>query len=126
MPSPLNFNGGCTLSLGVKDRKASTKWYTEVLGLTLLYDVPEIGWCELATETKGLNIGFSDVEKPTPGGPTPTFGVVDIEKARAMLEAKKVRFDGPIREYPGMVKLATFFDPDGHSLMLFQDLSGQG
>jgi hypothetical protein len=33
-----------------------------------------------------------------------------------------VRFDGPTREYPGMVKLATFFDPDGNTLMLYESL----
>lgn len=123
MPSPLDFDGGLTLSVQVKDRKASARWYTEVLGFQLLYDVEPIGWCELATEIKGVNIGLSEVEKPRVGaGPVPTFGVKDIDKARALMEAKKVRFDGPTREFPGMVRLATFFDPDGNALMLFQDL----
>ena len=123
MPSPLDFNGGLTLSIQVKDRKASAKWYTDTLGFPLLYDVAEIGWCELATETKGVNIGLSEVEKPKTGaGPVPTFGVKDLDKARALLESKKVRFDGPTHEFPGMVKLATFFDPDNNALMLFQDL----
>jgi hypothetical protein len=27
--------------------------------------------------------------------------------------------------HPGMVSLATFYDPDGNKLMLYQDLSGQ-
>jgi CreA protein len=123
MSSPLNFDGGLTLSIQCKDRKASATWYTDVLGFPLLYDVAEIGWCELATETRGVNIGLSETEKPKVGaGPVPTFGVKDIDKARAMMEGKKVRFDGPTHEFPGMVKLATFFDPDGNALMLFQDL----
>ncbi|MFM9994277.1 MAG: VOC family protein [Phycisphaerales bacterium] len=125
MPSPLNFDGGLTLSMQVKDRKKSTQWYTDVLGFTLLYDVEEIGWCELKTEVAGgkVNVGLSQVEKPKVGaGPVPTFGVKDIDKARAFMEGKKVRFDGPTQEIPGMVKLATFFDPDGNALMLFQDL----
>ena len=123
MPSPLNYDGGLTISIQCKDRKASTKWYTEVLGFQLLYDVAHIGWCELATEIKGVNVGLSEVEKPKTGaGPVPTFGVKDIDKARSMLESKKVRFDGPTHEFPGMVKLATFFDPDGNALMLFQHL----
>jgi catechol 2,3-dioxygenase-like lactoylglutathione lyase family enzyme len=125
MPSPLNYTGGLTISMAVKDRKASTKWYTDVLGFQLLYDVAEIGWCELATEIKGVNIGLSDTKgSKTGAGPVPTFGVKDIDKARAMMEGKKVRFDGPTHEFPGMVKLATFFDPDGNALMLFQDLQG--
>ncbi len=120
--SPLNFNGGLTLAFEVKDRKRSAAWYQDMLGFTMLYDVAEIGWCELATEVPGVNIGLSEVEAPKTGGPVPTFGVADIDKARAMLEAKKVRFDGPTNTIPGMVKLATFFDPDGNALMLFQAL----
>jgi catechol 2,3-dioxygenase-like lactoylglutathione lyase family enzyme len=127
MPSPLDYTGGLTLAVQVADRKRSTDWYRDTLGFTLLYDVEEIGWCELATQTGGVNVGLSQVEKPRVGaGPVPTFGVRDIDKARSILEEKKVRFDGPTREYPGMVRLATFFDPDGNTLMLYQDLSGQG
>jgi hypothetical protein len=37
-----------------------------------------------------------------------------------------VKFDGPTQEIPGMVKLATFFDPDGNAMMFFQDLQTQG
>ncbi len=128
MPSPLGFDGGLTISFQVKDRKKSIAWYQDVLGFKLLYDVEEIGWCELATEVAGgrVNIGLSQVEKPKVGaGPVPTFGVKDIDKARGAMEAKKVRFDGPTREYPGMVRLATFYDPDGNALMLFQSLSNQ-
>lgn len=128
MASPLNYDGGLTIAIQVKDRKKSIQWYQEVLGFKLLYDVEEIGWCELATEVAGgkVNVGLSEVESPKVGaGPVPTWGVKDIEKARGILEGKKVRFDGPIREYPGMVKLATFFDPDGNTWMLYQSLSDQ-
>jgi predicted enzyme related to lactoylglutathione lyase len=125
-PSPLGFIPGLTIAMDVKDRKASTAWYERVLGFRMLYDVPEIGWCELATEVPGVNIGLSDVEKVSAGpGLVPTFGVKDIAAARAKLEAHKVKFDGPTRTYPGMVMLATFFDPDGHALMLFQSLAGE-
>ena len=124
MPSPLNFDGGLTLSMKCKDRKKSAQWYQDVLGFKLLYDVAEIGWCELATEIPRVNIGLADSEKVATGGPVPTFGVKDIDKARTLMEKKDVRFDGKTQEIPGMVKLATFFDPDGNALMLFQDLSG--
>src|SRR5690242_1440745 len=116
MPSPLNFDGGLTISFQVKDNKKSIAWYQDVLGFTLLYEVAEIGWCELKSEVTGgkVNVGLSEVESPKTGaGPTPTWGVKDIDAARAQMEKKKVRFDGPTQEIPGMVKLATFFDPDG-------------
>jgi CreA protein len=124
MASPLNFNGRLTISMQVKDRKRSTKWYGDVLGFELEYDVPEIGWCELRTECANVNLGFSEVEKPRSGaGPVPVFEVKDIDAARARMEKMDVRFDGDTRVIPGMVKLATFFDPDGHAWMLSQTLA---
>jgi catechol 2,3-dioxygenase-like lactoylglutathione lyase family enzyme len=126
MASPLGFDGGLALALGVRDRKESARWYQEVLGFTLLFDSDEMAWCELATEVSRVTIGFSDVETPqVGGGATPTFGVRDLDAARAQLEARGVRFDGPSVSYEGMVKLATFYDPDGHTLMLYQDLQPQ-
>lgn len=123
MGATLGFNGGITCSISVTDRKKSMKWYEEKLGFKLLYEVEDIGWCELATETPGVNIGLSQVEKAGgKGGATVTFGVKNIDKARTELEGKDVRFDGPTQTIPEMVKLATFFDPDGNALMLFQEL----
>ena len=43
-----------------------------------------------------------------------------------MLDAAGVRQDGPVQEIPGMVRLLTFYDPDGNALMFAQDLAGQG
>ena len=122
--SPLGFNAGLTISIQCKDMPKSRAWYRDVLGFTPLYELPDIGWCELATECVKVNVGLSQVENPKVGGPVPTFGVHDIEAARAKLEAKKVRFDGETQTIPGLVKLATFFDPDGNALMLFQELHG--
>lgn len=123
MPSPLGFDGGLTISMQVGDLARAIAFYKDVLGLNHLYTVEEISWAELATESTGVNIGLSQVEKPKVGaGPVPTLGVKDIAAARKQLETAKVKFDGPTQEIPGMVKLATFFDPDGNALMLFQDL----
>jgi catechol 2,3-dioxygenase-like lactoylglutathione lyase family enzyme len=123
--SPLNYTGGLTVVYQVSDIKKSIEWFSSVLGFNLLYHMEEMGWCELVTELKGVNVGLSQVEKPNIGlcGKL-TWGVKDIDKARKILETKKVRFDGPTQEIPGMVKLATFFDPDGNPMMFFQDLQG--
>ena len=117
------YDGELTLAFGVRDRRASAAWYAEHLGLELLYDVPEIGWCEMATGVAGVSIGFSDVEAPAPGGPVPTFGVRDHDAARATLETAGVRFDGAPVEHADLVRLSTFYDPDGHALMLAQNLA---
>ena len=57
------------------------------------------------------------------GGTTPVFGVNDIVSSRSELEDKGVTFDGETVEIPGMVKLATFFDPDGNAYMLAESLN---
>ena len=36
-----------------------------------------------------------------------------------------VKFDGPTQEIPGLVKLATFYDPDGNNYMLNESLSDE-
>jgi CreA protein len=126
MSQDLGYAGEVTLAFGVRDRKASARWYAEHLGFELLYDAPEIGWCALSTPIAGVVVGFSDVEEPTPGGPVPTFDVDDLDAARARLEAAGVRFDGPVVEHEGLARLSTFFDPDGHALMLAQGLTEEG
>ncbi len=126
MPSPLNYTGDLTLATQVADLDKALAWYTDVLGFETLYKVEEIGWGEVKTEVPGVNIGLSQVETPGVGkGPVPTFGVASVDEARAMLEARGVKFDGETREYPGMVRLATFFDPDGNAIMLSQSLNEQ-
>ena len=127
MASPLGYDGGLTCAMSVRDIAASMQWYQKVLGFSLLYHLEDMGWCELATETKGVNVGLSQVEEPeVQGGATLTFGVKDIDAARRMLESERVRFDGETQTIPNMVKLATFYDPDGNKLMLYQDLQKQG
>ena len=126
MATELGFNGGLTCAYGVKDLGATIKWYEEMLGFELAYKVDDIGWGEVNSCVSGVCLGFSQVDNPeVKGGSTLTFGVKDIEKARAALEEKGVAFDGDIVEYPGMVKLTTFYDPDGHKLMFFQSLQGE-
>lgn len=126
MTSKINYNGGLTLSMPVTDLDKSIRWYEQVLGFKLLYRVEELGWCELASSVERVNVGLSAVEKPNPGGATPTFGVLDIDAARAALQTAHVKLDGDIVVIEDMVKLQTFYDPDGNSLMFYQDLQKQG
>lgn len=125
MASPLGYNGGLTAGLAVRDLDAALDWYRDVLGFTMLYRLDDMGWAELQTEVPGVTIGLSQTEEvPTGGGATLTFGVRDLDAARGRLEAEGVVFDGESQTIPAMVKIATFYDPDGNVLMLFEDLSG--
>lgn len=123
MSANINFDGGLTLSLPVSDLDASIGWYQEKLGFNLMYRVDELGWCEMVSPVERVSVGLSQVETPTPGGATPTFGVEDIEAARSTLASGGVWLDGDIIVHEGMVKLLTFYDPDGNALMLYEDLS---
>lgn len=115
-----------TASMAVSDLDASIAWYEKILGFTLLYRADEIAWCELATKVPGVNVGLgANMEVREGGGATNVFGVKDIEAAKAHLDAHGVRQDGDIQHIPGLVKLITFFDPDGNAMMLSQSLINQ-
>lgn len=115
-----------TASMGVTSLDASIAWYEGVLGFRLLYRVDDIGWCELATGIPGVSIGLSQNESVAKGGgATNVFGVADIEAAKAHLDAHGVQQDGGIQHIPGLVKLITFYDPDGNAMMLSENLSGK-
>jgi predicted enzyme related to lactoylglutathione lyase len=115
-----------TASMGVKSLDASIVWYGEVLGFTLLYRADEIGWCEMSTGVPGVNVGLSQNEEVKQGGgATNVWAVKDIDAAKAHLDAHGVRQDGDIQHIPGLVKLITFFDPDGNAMMFSQSLMEQ-
>ena len=119
-----SYNGTITLSSSVKDLEASIAWFKDVLGFEELFKVAEAGWAEVSTPAQGVSIGLdqSDADAGGGGGSVPVFGVEDIDAARAELEDKGVEFAGDTVELPGMVKLATFFDPDGNRYMFAQSL----
>ena len=120
----IDYDGGLTCSIGVASLDRSIAWYSEVMGFALLYRMDEIAWCELSTGVDKVNVGLSQVEEPGgKGGATLTFGVTDIEAAKAALDAAGIRQDGPIQDIPDMVRLLTFYDPDDNALMFYQDLS---
>jgi len=124
------FKPELTLAVTVSDFKRAAEWYTSKLGLQNVYTVDEVGWGEFTSPVTGVTIGLSTARPGESvvrdGGATITFGVLDIDAARAELESKGVPFDGPTDELPGMVKLATFRDPDGNAFMLAQSLGQMG
>ena len=123
----IRYDGGLTCALGVTSLDRSIAWYREVLGFELLYRLEDMAWCELSTGVARVNLGLSEVEEAGgKGGATLTFGVEDIEAAKAELDARGVRHDAPIQDIPEMVRLLTFFDPDDNALMFYQDLQRQG
>jgi catechol 2,3-dioxygenase-like lactoylglutathione lyase family enzyme len=119
----IDYNRTITLSTSVSNIDESIDWFRNVLGFSEIFRAPEAGWAEITTPTEGVSIGLGQNEEVNgAGGTTPVFGVSDIAAARAELLKKQVRFDGETIEIPGMVKLATFYDPDGNAYMLSESL----
>ncbi len=122
----LDYSPELTCSMGVTDLDRSIAWYQEVLGFTLLYRADDIGWCELSTFVPGVSVGLSQNESVAKGGgATNVWGVTDINGSKAHLDAHNVRQDGDIQHIPGLVKLVTFYDPDGNAMMLSENLAQQ-
>jgi catechol 2,3-dioxygenase-like lactoylglutathione lyase family enzyme len=119
----LDYNSdNCVISVGVKDYDRSLAWYRDVLGFELEYELKEYGWCELKTPF-GFNVGLGQSETVAQGNITPTFGVKDIDGAIGHLREHDVNVED-WHEIPNMVRLSTFYDPDGTPWMLAQTLDG--
>ena len=110
----------CVISVGVSDYDRSLAWYRDVLGFELVYELADYGWCELATPFVVQRRPRPDRDRPA-GNITPTFGVRDIDDAIAYLREHEVNVED-WHEIPGMVRLSTFYDPDGTPWMLAQTL----
>ena len=82
----MGYDGGLTCSMGVTDMDRSIAWYRDLLGFTLLYRMEDIAWCELSTGVARVNVGLGQREEAGgAGGATLTWGVTDIEAAKAEL-----------------------------------------
>ncbi len=112
-----------TLALNVRDRHASAKWFEEMFGFCLLFHADDVGWSEMTTLTEGVTLGLAGGDGPASGDALIIFGTADLDRARTELEAAGVHFKGETMEVDGMVKLATFLDPDKNEIMLAQDLT---
>jgi len=120
----IEYDGTITLASSVTDIGKSIEWFENVLGFEKIFHSAEAGWAEITTPATNVSIGLGQTEEVDgKGGSTPVFGVENIIAARVDLESKNVKFDGDIIEIPGLVKLATFFDPDGNTYMLAESLN---
>jgi predicted enzyme related to lactoylglutathione lyase len=51
--------------------------------------------------------------------------VDDLDAAQDEMKRKGAKFEGEVQEIPGVVRIATFRDPDGNRLQLCQVLMQQ-
>ncbi|MFZ5352569.1 MAG: VOC family protein [Bacillota bacterium] len=119
------YKSGITIWYNVKDIERTKAFYTEKLGFEVSFHDVEGGNVIMKTNTKDCFIGFSCADEILPSTSSTVFEVENIETAYDILKKRGVEFSGDIDVVPGMVKLATFTDPDGHSLMLSESMDGE-
>lgn len=112
--------------LHVFDSETLGKWYTEVLGLELIFKTPNCDWQEYnfseSTPTRfaveAIRMPISKVEKQPI---MISFRVADLKAAVKELEKKGVKFFGsPKINKEGFSLFATLQDPAGNWLQLSQ------
>ncbi len=123
--APFEYGSTIVISVNVSDFDKAIDWYSRALGFELEYRLDQYKWCEMRTPHPNINVGLGESEEVKNGGTVPTWTVKDIDAARSHLESVGARFDGDTYQIEDMVKLATFYDPDGNAWMLAQGLQPQ-
>ena len=117
------YRSGVSVWYNVANLERTLDFYSGKLGFEVIFHDPENGMAMVNTNTKDCVIGFSEAEVVEPATSSTVFEVVNIEEAMKQLEEIVVSFIGEVEHIPGMAKLATFVDPDGHNLMLAETLA---
>ncbi len=109
----------------VGDVDKAKEFYGEVLGLKPMFEMP--GWAEFSHAKGAAAIGLAAPrpDVPATAGATVVLSVDDLDRARRELIGRGVKFDGPVEEISGIVRLSTFQDPFGNRVQLAQSLVRQ-
>jgi catechol 2,3-dioxygenase-like lactoylglutathione lyase family enzyme len=112
-------NGNVTLY--VADMERAIRFYTETLGLRLVYRFAN-NWATVEVG-RGLTIGLHPASAEMPAGRRGSMAIglelgdVLIEEAVSRLTAKGVQFHGPVNDSKAG-KFVSFDDPDGNLIYL--------
>ena len=110
-----------TVSVAVTNWAAAKAFYHDILGLPILFDIEEAGWCEFGEAgqtTLAINL-WRDATPPVRGGTIPVFNVDDCIQAAAELRKRGVKVEDPVT-IPGMVIYADVHDPEGNLFQIAQ------
>ena len=110
-----------TVSVAVTNWAAAKAFYHDTLGLPILFDIEEAGWCEFGEAgqtTLAINL-WRDATPPVRGGTIPVFNVDDCIQAAAELRKRGVKVEDPVT-IPGMVIYADVHDPEGNLFQIAQ------
>jgi predicted enzyme related to lactoylglutathione lyase len=102
-----------------RDMDVAVTFYGETLGLRVLARYGN-EWAELDAGSIRLGLHGAVGAGSIPHAGTVVFRVSDLDAAKARLEGVGVGFDAHLGEVPGVGRYASFTDPDGNSLQLFE------
>lgn len=113
------YSGG-NVTIYVSDMDRSVAFYTEKLGLKLVYRFGN-NWASIKAGT-GLTIGLHPASAEMPAGRVGSMAIGldlsgSIDEAVAELQGRGVVFDGPVNRGKAG-SFAGFHDPDGNTLYL--------
>jgi predicted enzyme related to lactoylglutathione lyase len=119
----MELQGISVVWLPVTDMQRAVTFYSDTLGMSVKSQEDE--WAELKAD--GVTIGLNGRKEETPSGEggavlalSPAGG---IDAAVEELKGKGVDFAGDISDHP-WGRVASFHDPDGNSLQLFEAPQG--
>ncbi len=112
-------DGIATVWLPVSDMDRALAFYSETLGLDV--EQHEDDWSLVTAGSVSIGLNGRDEERPGgDGGAIIAFRPSeDIEEAVEALTAEGVEIAGGVTEHP-WGKIATFRDPDGNELQLYE------
>jgi methylmalonyl-CoA/ethylmalonyl-CoA epimerase len=106
------------VAITTRDAERSKQFYRDVLGLQLLFEVPNMTFYQMGEQRLMVGVESS----MTPGGSVLYIDAPDIDALGDELEKRGVSFLGPVtvlqRTDKGELKLREFKDPDGNALAL--------
>lgn len=109
----------------VDDFKAAVKFYTEVVGLTLMESNEEWGWAELQGKN-GARLGIgkcNETSSVKPGqNAVLTFTVENLDQSKDEMVRKGAVCVGDVLEVPGHVRMQTIKDLDGNQFQIVEKL----
>jgi catechol 2,3-dioxygenase len=109
----------------VKDMDRAVGFYRDVVGLQLMRQ-DGTNWAVFSAGGRRFALhGAIEGHPVQPGGATAVFAVDDLDRARATLSERGVRF-GHEGDVEGYARFASFEDPDGNAVQIIEYARPQG
>ncbi len=103
----------------VSDMDRAVSFYRDLLGLRLVRR-DEDTWVEFESGGRRLALhSVAEGQPMTPGGATAVFSVDDLDRAKADLSSRGVRF-GHEGDVAGFARFASFLDSEGNTVQLIE------